>query len=453
MVPGIHNLQKLLRFGSGGSLRKRLVYGSIGSFGVKTAASAVSLIATIVLARHLGVEHFGVYSYIFGLTTLVAIPIQLGLPDLVVRETAKSTAKGELGLLLSLWRWANTSVIAFSIAVGTLMSLVAHYMPHVSSSWNASVFYWAILLVPLMSLTKLRESSMRGLGHVVIGQISDSVVRPALLIMFVLIAGWIWPNSMDAVRAMRIHVIASCLALGLSAFLLSRLWPRDLERGSRSSYRSRQWIVSALPLAFIAGMGVINNQADIVMLGIFQTPEQVGSYKVAIQGAMLVSFGLSAMAMATMPYFARFHELGEMRKFQMLATYGARFMFSISLPAAIVFIAFGRQIIGFVFGEEYVGAYFPLVILSSVHVIHAGFGIIGPLLVMTGHERTAAKGIALAALMNVVLNLWLIPKFGMIGAACATASSLVFWNVILWVAVRHKLGIDSSAVGLPMKIL
>ena len=231
MVPGIHNLQKLLRFGSGGSLRMRLVCGSIGSFGVKTAASAVSLIATIVLARHLGVEHFGVYSYIFGLTSLVAIPIQLGLPDLVVRETAKSAAKGELGLLLSLWRWANTSVIAFSIAVGTLMSVVAHYMPHVSSSWNASVFYWAILLVPLMSLTKLRESSMRGLRHVVIGQISDSVVRPALLIMFVLIAGWIWPNSMDAVRAMRIHVIASCLALGLSAFLLSRLWPRGLERG------------------------------------------------------------------------------------------------------------------------------------------------------------------------------------------------------------------------------
>jgi O-antigen/teichoic acid export membrane protein len=64
---------------------------------------------------------------------------------------------------------------------------------------------------------------------------------------------------------------------------------------------------------------------------------------------------------------------------------------------------------------------------------------------MTRHERDTAKGLAVSAILNVVLNLLLVPLLGIIGAAMATALSLITWNVLLWWAVRQRLGINSLA--------
>jgi len=62
---------------------------------------------------------------------------------------------------------------------------------------------------------------------------------------------------------------------------------------------------------------------------------------------------------------------------------------------------------------------------------------------MTGHERQTAYGMSVAAVVNIFLNILLIPRFGMFGAAIATACSIVIWNILLWHAVRKHLGINS----------
>jgi O-antigen/teichoic acid export membrane protein len=66
---------------------------------------------------------------------------------------------------------------------------------------------------------------------------------------------------------------------------------------------------------------------------------------------------------------------------------------------------------------------------------------------MTGHEHFAARGFGLGAASNLLLNAVLIPPFGIVGAAVATSTSLVVWNVMLAIYVYRLLGLHSTALG------
>ena len=202
-----------------------------------------------------------------------------------------------------------------------------------------------------------------------------------------------------------------------------------------------------MPLGFIAGMQLINTQADILMLGLFTDAEQVGIYRVAVQGAMLVSFGLEAVNMVVAPQFAHMYAHGRGEQMQRLALASARAGLAIALPAALVFVLFGTVLLKAVVGEGYATGATPLAILAVGQLVNAAMGPVGLLLNMTGHEHAVARGVALAAVVNVAANMLLIPHWGMNGAATATALTLVIWNGLLAWEVARRLKIRCTAFG------
>jgi len=118
----------------------------------------------------------------------------------------------------------------------------------------------------------------------------------------------------------------------------------------------------------------------------------------------------------------------------------------------VLFLFWGEQVITLVFGHEFVGAALPLAIISVGQLMNAGFGSVGLVLGMTGYEREITKGVAVATLTNVVLNMLLIPKYGINGAAFATAVTLFAWNVLLWIAVARYVGVDTLAIPVAKKL-
>ncbi len=434
----------------GDGLRAQLLRGGAGSVGVKVVATGLSFMVAVALARTLGPEGYGIYSYAFALISVLAIPAQFGLPSLVIRETAKAHAKQQWGLMRGIWRWSNGIVLLLSGGLALLAGVAVWLWSDSFTDAQKATFMWGILLIPLISLGNLRGAALRGLRHVVTGQLPESVIRPALLLLALLFSGWFFGGEvLTPSFAMALHVAAAASAFGIGAALLWKARPQPLREMTVSAYQSRDWLKAALPMAVIAGMSVVNTQTDIIMLGLFSTNEDVGIYRVAVTGASLVSFGLVAIGMVTMPYFARFYARDDMDSFRRLATTGARVMFVLALPVAILFAFFGDVLLKYVFGEKYIGAYLPLVLLTLAHLIHAGFGTVGPLLNMTGHEKKTAKSIVIAAGCNITLNLILIPAYGMSGAATATAITFLIWNYVLWREVRKHLKTDSSILNLP----
>lgn len=410
---------------------------------VKLANVGLGFALAVVLARFLGVEGYGQYAFVYAIVSILQIPTKMGLPILIVRETARADQEGRAGLMRALWRWAHLLVIGMALVVLTLTFLVINFFG--SGIATAEAFFWGLALIPLIALAGIRGAALRGLGRVILGQIPEAVLRPLFLLGLLGAALLFFRQDLTTEMALMLHVMAAALAFVIGASFLFRHAPQA-SGGEAIAGQHRAWLLSAGILGATGSLHMINANLDLVMLGLFRSEAEVGIYKVATTAAGLVVFGLQAINMIIMPQMSRLYAAGDMEALQRLATTSARWILLAGLFAATVLTLFGNLFIAFIFGRIYETAYPALIILTVGQLFNAAFGSVGVLLNMSGHERDTLIGVAIACSMNIALNFVLIPPLGILGAAIATASTLVLWNILLWRKVKKRLDISSLAL-------
>ena len=433
---------------TGKGLRSELIRDGIGSLVFKFSDVLLSFLVTVTLARALGANGYGVYAYVYALVSLIVIPAEFGLPNLLVRETAKFFAKQEWGMIQGVWRWAGriTAILAAIMILGAGVAVVIWGDQFSREQLLTMIF--GLALAPLVALGELRGAALRGLHRVLQGQLPEQVILPGFFFLFVLGASLILPKgSVTPPMAMALQVTAAALAFIIGAWLLWRATPLEV-RAAKAVYDGRRWLASTVPLAFIGGMQFINRRISILILGVFVDSAQVGIFRVADQMSLLIALGLQAMNVVVAPQFARLYAIGDKDRLQKLTTTSARVVLTLTLLVTVVFLLFGKPLLNLVFGAEFVPAYTPLSILAIGQLVSSITGSVGVLLNMTGHERDTARGLTIAAISNVILNLILIPKFSVNGAALAISITWTIWNVLLWLAVRRRLNINSTAFNL-----
>ncbi len=432
------------------SLRSYLVRGGIGSLCLKTAHTAILFFLATVLARTLGPTEYGAYSFALAIIMLCTIPAQVGIPQLLVRETAKTYADGDWGRMRGLWRWSNWVVVIFSILIPAIVVLVIflggfHFELKVGRVSNLLL---GLFLIPLIALSNVRAACLQGLRRVVQGQLSESVLRPGILLVTLLLTSLAVSDDflLNSRDVMGLHVLAAAIAFAFGAFLLRRATPDRLFSHPISKCETNAWWRAAIPFALTSGFQFINSRSDLIVLGMFRSDSEVGIYQALSQVSLLAAFGLKALNTVVQPYFARLYHKKERVRLQRLITTTSRIIFLIGIPPALIFIFFGGDFLAFVFGKLFAKGSTSLAILALAQLINAGFGPVGILLNMTGYERETLRGVSIAVVSNVVLNFALIPQFGMEGAATATGGTLLLWNILLRRAVIHKLGFEPTAL-------
>lgn len=438
--------KKLRQEALGQGLAGQLLRGGIGAAAVKVASLAFTFAVTIVLARALGAQEFGLYSFIIALVTVMAVPSQFGLPSLVLRETARSVATDDYGRLLGSWRWSSRITFLMSLAVIALGLIAAVVLGSTVPALQSTAYRFGLLLIPLLSLGALRAGALRGLGKVVQGLLPELVLIPALLVVFM---GTVWlvsPASLDATSAMAAHALAAGAAFLIGLAFLYRGRPKALTSDIEPIYDLEGWRNSALPMAIIMGVGVLFRHTDTVMLGLLTTEEHVGVYRVASQWAWLVTFGSQIVNFAIPPFIARFYAQDDSRRLQTIAKRAGAAGALSSLPPLLVFVLAGKPVISFALGPSYEGAYLPLVILATGQFASVLMGSCGTLLAMTNYERDTATVLGVSVLANIGLNALFIPLWGPLGAAMVSAAVLFGYNVVLRKIVRLRLGIEPSVL-------
>jgi len=405
----------------------------------------LALLTGVFIARLLGPEQYGVYAYVMAIVSLLSIPALFGLPQLIVRETAKAKAQGRWGMMRGLWRWCSQLTIFLTVIIFIVTSSIVYMIYDRFYDKQLITMFFGVLLVPFMTLVQLRSAALRGLNKVIQGQLPEAVLRPTL---FLVLIGVIISLDVriNAPYTMAVNVLASLISFVVGAWLLRLARPEELRKKPEIVIHSREWLKSALPLALTSTLLLVNQNIDIIMIGWFGSASDVGIYRVATSGAGLVVFGLSTINLVVGPYYAQFHANGDLVKIQKLATISSRVIMLTTLPVVFAFILFGESLIYLIFGPKYVSAYISLSIISVGQLINAVFGSVGLLLAMTDNEKEIAKGVAVATIANIVFNIVLIPLIGIVGAAVATAVTLFVWNFLLWIAVVNKIGVDTMAI-------
>jgi O-antigen/teichoic acid export membrane protein len=413
---------------------------------VKMANFGLGFIVAILLARALGVEQYGTYSYIMVWVSIAAVIFQLGLPKLIVRETASALANSDWSRILSVWRWAGKITVVTSLVVIALV-LIVYWAggDRINKSWMLLVVIGAIF-VPLMVLGNLRGAALRGLGHPVLGQLPEQAIRPAMFVFMVGTAIFA-QYEVTVFSVMVLRVIAASLTFIIGVWMLWTVLPSESKVGViKAPPENSAWLKSATLMAFSSGFILINNYCDILILGIFREPAEVGIYKIGFQTALLVSFGIKVIGPIWAPRFAKAFSEKKYSKLQNLSKKAATFTFITALAVSLPLILFDKELLVLIYTEEFLPAAMPMKILIAARLVTAFFGPLAIMLNMTGNEKSVAAILAVSATTNLFLNLLLIPRYGVEGAAFSTLVTVVLWNILLWGKSKKLLGMDSSAL-------
>ena len=421
------------------AVRGKTAQGALGTFALKVGGTGLGFASSILLTNLLGATSYGAYALAFAWVNLLTIPAVLGLGELLVREVSVYRTKEAWGHLKGILRWANSAALLAALLIASLATLIVWNAQGFSTSSFAPIIAFSSL--PLAALTLVRQAALRGLNHVIAGQVPEMLVRPLLLIGFVVGAYLLLGSSFNVAWAVGMSVVAAGIAFLVGAWLLRRALAREVTQAI-PQYQMGTWLRSALPFLLIGGVLIINARTDIIMLGFLGTQEEVGIYSVATRGAALIAFVLAAVNAALSPVIAKLYAQGERGRLEATIRRTTRIIFLCSLPIALGLILFGGPFLR-IFGPEFPAGHAALAVLSLGFLVDAAAGSVGQMLNMTGHERDSAKAIGTSAILNVILNLLLIPRLGMVGAATATATSMAVYNTLLAAFVYKRFGFYS----------
>ncbi len=420
----------------------RIIQAAVGSSGFRLINIGLSFVVSILLTRTLGVEGYGIYAYSMSWVLLLNILGSLGSRGLIVREVATNRTRQQWGLIRGLLQWSNTLILLTSVATAVVFGLIMFGFQMPATPQTGQALMIALLLVPIMSMTVLRQSTMQGLGHILQGQLPESLLQPACFIIFLAAAYFLNLGELQAPWVMVLRVMSDAVAFGVGGWLLYRIIP-SVVRQAKPEYQTEKWVPSMLSLLFIAGTGIVYTRSDTVMLGMLSGPGAVGLYAIALRGANFVLMSQQIGSNVLGPHVAGMYANGDIERLQQLTTKSIRVVMAYALPVALIFILLGSWFLS-IFGPEFVEARNVLTILCLSKLINAATGPVGLLLTMTHHERDNAIVVSAGAVLNVGLNFLLIPLYGAEGAAIATGVTAVIANVCLAIIVYKRLGINCT---------
>ena len=284
---------------------------------------------------------------------------------------------------------------------------------------------------------------MQAFGRVVSGQFPEYLIRPLLIIVGIVTLEYLGGGILTPTTALGANVTGVAVAFVVGALLLKRALP-DTLRSVRPEFVTNEWLRASLPMMLISGVWMANNYVATLMVGTLDGPRAAGVYSVVQKGAEVIILVLIATNMPLAPAVARLHARKDWQGLEQTTEHMARATLLASAPIAVAFMVFPHVYLG-LFGASFQTGATALIILAFGQLINAAAGPSGNILVMTGHERVAVRGVAAGLLANIVLAVVLVPPLGVTGGAIAFAASLVLWNTALVVLARRLAGVNVTA--------
>jgi O-antigen/teichoic acid export membrane protein len=335
-----------------------------------------------------------------------------------------------------------------TLSVSAVVSLLLAGAVRLLSPWLGAgeivPLYIGCATLPAFVVANTQDGIARSHDWMRLGLMPQFVIRQALIIGFTA-GAFALGLHLGATIAMLASAGAVWIAMIGQMIVMNRRLARQIEPGPKA-YDFRGWLAISLPILLVESFYLLLSYTDVLVLQQFRSSEEVGVYFAVVKTLALVSFIHYAMSATTAHRFAEYHALGDKERLSAYVAHAIKWTFWPSLAATVLLLALGKPLL-WLFGTQFVGGYDIMFIAAIGLVVRSAIGPVERLLNMLGHQHSCALAYALAFVMNVVLCIALVPRFGGHGAAAATSISLVFETVLLFWIVRQRLGLHVLAFG------
>ena len=283
------------------------------------------------------------------------------------------------------------------------------------------------LAIPFAVMMKLGVGVIQGkklaLPKVLVRQITQPVSRFA----FITLALWFGLASVGVSWA---YVASYAVAAILAVYFVVRYaslpgtGPSVSMRGELFSF-SAPLAVSSVTMLVFSGIGI-----DTLMLGYFGSTEAVANYNVVFPLANVLTLVFTSFAFLFMPVLSELHAEGREGELHRLYTVVTKWIFLGTLPIFLLFVLFPSEAISYTFGGRYAEASATLKILAVGFFSHTLVGPNESTLNSIGATRRVMYDNVTAAVVNIIINLLLVPTYGIVGAAVGTTVAYVVLNTL-----------------------
>jgi O-antigen/teichoic acid export membrane protein len=390
------------------------------SFVGLATASLTHLLLRVLLGRELGPSGLGLYTLVFTIYMFGTQFATLGMNSAMTKYIAEYNEN-----LSKIKEYVSSGILG-SIVSGSLMGILLYLFSSIISTdifhlpEMSNLLKFTALCFPFISMQKTIIGTLNGLREMkwyAILNIAQNLLMVIVSFFMVIVL------NMEVMGAVLGFVIPT-IVVGLFSLIFARNLFVTPTKLTVTVLKEISWFGFYVVLA--NSIGMINTQIDSLMIGYFMEEIDVGYYAVAImlvQGVILLPQAVQAV---TTPSIATYYGKGDFNNIQQLIKNTMLRMSAAIGCIALILAIFGKFLISLVFTDEFLPAYLPMLILLIGYSIYAAYASIGGCLASVGKVQMLFRIDAICAGLNTLLNIVLVPRFGLLGAASATSIALIF---------------------------
>jgi O-antigen/teichoic acid export membrane protein len=401
----------------------------------------VAFVTGIVLTRGLGTEKYGLYAlalWLFSLTTLLT---NLGIGEMSRRFIPEAIGRRDPNEPAGFVRLAFSLRLVISLVVCLVVLVSSGYWTRLSGSTdNRLIFVLVAVTVIPSAFSKALEMIFKGFQRFDYSLYISLAMHPLRLILIIIFV----TLGFGVATVIIIQIAASTVSVLFGLVLLRRLVPlkRLLDRSLLSRERRNEALKYALTLTGILVLGYLfSQQTETYLIGLYLNVEDVGFYTLAFKIGTLIGVFPAAFGYVLLPAITEQFGRGDTGKMKKIYLTAVRYLMMLALPMAAGGIVLADSIITVFYGADYQPAIIIFQIISlpiAIASITAASDA-----VIRGMNRPGFILVTMIflSILNIGLSVWLVPRYGTVGAAIASSVPLVLALPVYIIFTFKKIGL------------
>jgi len=439
--PALMRLDEML-LGDGDTSRAQRM--ALTVFAVRVFGALLAYVSQVILARLLGGHDYGIYVVVWTLVVILGIFAPLGFSSSVLRLIPEyRTQPDRLQALLLASRLAG-GLAATAIALFGILAV--WLLGERITSYYVLPLVLAAVCLPLYTIGSIQDGIARAYDWPLLGMLPTYIWRPLAILGGLVLAVALGAPA-TAPTACVVAIVATWSVTLLQTLVLARALPRRAPRlPAREHWNLGTWLKISLPILLVDGFFQLITSADAILVSFWRTPDEVAIYFAASKTPALAHFVYFAVRSATAHRYSALYHAGAHADLETLVGKTARWTFWPTL-ALCALLALAGPVLLSLFGEGFDSGYPVMLILLAGVLARASVGPVDALLTMADQQNRCAMVYAATFVLNITLNVALIPAYGLYGAAIATALAMTFEATALNHQARTRLGLNPFAFG------
>lgn len=420
---------------------KKIAKGSTIVFTGTIISMFLGFLGRIILIRFTSQSEYGVYSLALAVMAIFVTFSTLGLSQGPPRYIAYFKGNGSNEKI--------TSVISSSIWIALISSISFFAISFFASNFIAINIFnlpeLSIVLkifsitIPATVFINIFIAIFRGFNRINVKVYFNDIMRPALYIVLLVVVISLGQSFIGMIYAHVLSIIATFL-LFITYGLMKYRDKLKLSEIINNSF-TKELLLFSIPLLAVDALIMLMTWTDTLMLGYFKTPEDVGLYNAAMPLAHLITVFIGSLGFLYVPIASQLYAKNQMKEFKRSYVISTKWAFIGTVPLFFILLLFPDVVLNMLFGSRYLGASFTLQVLVLGYIFNSYFGLNYYALITTGKSNFIMQCSLISAIMNVVLNIVLIPSLGILGAAIASALSFAVVELLMTAKLYTTFGI------------